>query len=84
LGKFREEMNVKYHCENGAWHNVECCMTCYNKHPNAVKGEWNARWLEEKINGQRHDKHVSDFRRNARDAGFNKEQIDFLQKYCML
>ena len=65
---------IDYYCENGAYHTNNCCYTCWNKHPNCVKGEMF------KLSDEFKKVLKEDFLTSARKAGFTKKQALFLSK----
>ncbi len=70
----KEFKQIKYHCENGAYHTSECCATCWNKHPQHQQGTCF-------INAKEHMQILrKQFIQNARRHGFTHKQAIFLYK----
>lgn len=63
---------MKYNCKNGAFHSNECCDTCWNKHPEAVKGEM---FMLSRRCGQII---LQDLIESCIQAGFTESQAEFL------
>ena len=71
-------MEINYYCENGAYHNYSCRISCWNNHPIAKEypdGYFNKE-ARKKINEQVHQRAI----KNARKAGFTKKQAEYLEK----
>ena len=65
-------MKGNYKCRNGAWHDNICCDTCWNNHPEAIKGKMF-------LGSKQHEEIIkADWIQKARDAGFTLEQAVFI------
>ena len=71
-----ENKILQYYCQNGAYHEYDCCITCWNSHPEAQKYEnksWNKEFKETIAIKKRNEK-----LEKLRNSGFSKKQSELL------
>ena len=70
-------MKMTYYCENGAYHQYECCYTCWNKHPIAKKyGDYFNKEARRLINDSKRRAAI----KICMKAGFTKKQAEYLER----